>query len=72
MLIESRGIESEDTDSGGAFLNYRANTDIGLYLFHERISFVVLWYCGRYHNTICVKVSKVLNREILDSTFFYE
>lgn len=40
-LIESRGIESEDTDSGGTFLNYRGSTDVGLYLFHGRSFFVV-------------------------------
>ena len=30
-----------DSDSGGAHLNYRVNTDIGLFLFHERTFFVV-------------------------------
>lgn len=49
-LIESRVIESADSDSGGAFLNYRGSTDVGLYLFHERTSFLVfisLNYCCR-------------------------
>ena len=49
-LIESREIESADSDSGGAFLNYRGSTDIGLYLFHKRTSFLVfisLNYCCR-------------------------
>lgn len=49
-LIESREIESADSDSGGAFLNYRGSTDVGLYLFHERTSFLVfisLNYCCR-------------------------
>lgn len=53
LMIESREIESADSDSGGAMHNFRVSTDVGLYLFHERIPFVVLWYCGRYHNTIC-------------------
>ena len=30
-----------DSDSGGAHLNYRVNTDIGLFLFHDRTFFVV-------------------------------
>ena len=30
-----------DSDSGGAHLNYRINTDIGLFLLHERTFFVV-------------------------------
>ena len=61
-------IESADSNSGGAMHTFRVSTDVGFYLFHESFSFVVLWYYGRYHNAICVKVSKVLKREILGST----
>ena len=49
-LIESRVIESADSDSGGAFLNFWVSTDMGHYLFHERTSFLVfisLNYCCR-------------------------